>query len=237
MNATENTAFRAADTTVMILAAGHGKRMLPLTEHTPKPLLKAGNKSLLEHHLEKLSHCGFRDIVINVAYLGEQIIESIADGQKFGLRIRYSDERESGALETAGGIVQALPLIKSDPFLVLNGDIFTDFDLRNLLQPLPVMGRLVLVDNPQHNPDGDFNLGKNGLVDEGTPSSRLTFAGIALYKKALFKGLAGGARPLAPLLHQQRQASQLEGLHHTGVWFDIGTPARLAALDQILAKQ
>ena len=217
----------------MILAAGHGSRMRPLTNHTPKPLLKVGGKPLIVWHIEKLKNAGFQDIVINIAWLGDQIPDSLGDGSKFGLNIHYSDEQNEGALETAGGIVKALPLLGNMPFLVINGDIWCDYPLTN---QNPIAGdrlaHLILVNNPSHNPDGDFSLNDNVLKSEG--SIKYTFSGIGYYHPKLFQDLPQGKRPLAPLLHKKMAISQITGEIFSGDWRDIGTPERLAKLDRDL---
>lgn len=224
--------YRPADTSVVILAAGHGKRMLPLTAKTPKPLLKIGKYSLIEHHLRKLSALGFRNIIINTAYLGEMIQQKIGSGSQFNLNIRYSDESKTGALETAGGLRQALAMINSDPFLVINSDIWTDFDFTSLLLPLTESGRLVLVNNPSHNQTGDFSL-NNSHISKRNDSGldNFTFSGIALYKKSIFTNLPTGKQALAPVLHKLVDKKQLSGLVYSGVWTDVGTPDRLEKLN------
>lgn len=207
--------------------------MMPLTADTPKPLLRVGNHSLLEHHLLRLRDQGFRHFVINLAYHGEQIRAAVGNGSRYGINISYADEAATGALETAGGIINALPLINSDPFIVVNGDIYTDFPCAMLLKPLHRLARLVLVDNPPQHPNGDFGLEPtSGCLSISQPA--YTFSGIALYKKQFFAGLEPGARPLAPLILEHIANSQLEGLIYNGVWHDIGTPERLTALDRRL---
>lgn len=219
----------------IILAAGLGTRMRPLTDHTPKPLLAVGGKPLIVWHLEALAAAGVREVVINTAWLGEKLAAALGDGAAFGVHIRWSHEGEP--LETAGGIVQALPLLGDSPFLVVNGDIWLRYDFRRLL-PLSarMTGRahLVLVDNPPHNPAGDFALlagdGEYGRVaSEGAP--RFTFAGLSVLHPALFAGLAPGKRALAPLLREAMAADRVSGEYFAGPWVDVGTPARLAELD------
>lgn len=216
----------------MILAAGKGERMRPLTLTTPKPLLRAGGQPLIGYHLQRLRAAGFEDIVINHAWLGAQIEDALGDGAGYGVRIRYSAEPEP--LETAGGIVQALPQLVNDNdwFLVINSDIWCDFDLRQLTPPTQpgIQALLVLTDNPEHNPQGDFQLAANGHVS-ADGDTRLTFAGISLLHRSLFEGLAPGFRPLAPLLREAMARQRVLGLHHRGQWSDIGTPERLAQLD------
>nr|WP_155450735.1 nucleotidyltransferase family protein [Allochromatium palmeri] len=211
----------------MILAAGRGERMRPLTDHTPKPLLQAGGKPLIQHHIERLAAAGLRELVINHAHLGQQIEAALGDGSAFGVEIRYSPEAQ--ALETGGGIFQALPLLGAEPFLVVNGDVWTDVDLGGLTISAGDLAHLVLVDNPPHNPEGDFALSDGRVRSEGRP--RLTFSGIGLYRPELFDGQTPGAFPLAPLLRQAMANGRVGGRHHDGHWFDIGTPERLAALD------
>ena len=219
----------------MILAAGKGERMRPLTLTTPKPLLPAGGKPLIVHHLDNLRRAGFRDVVINHAWLGAQIEQSLGDGRQFDVSIRYSAEGEP--LETAGGIQRALPLLTeqgADWFLVINGDIWCDFDLASLTPPETADALLVLTDNPAHNPDGDFCLQGDGMVTaEG--GQRLTFSGISLLHRRLFENLQPGPMKLAPILHKAIADSRVKGLHHTGQWMDIGTPERLRELDAMLS--
>lgn len=212
----------------MILAAGRGERMRPLTDHRPKPLLRAGGRALIEYHLQRLARAGYREVVVNHAHLGAQIPAALGDGRRYGLTIRYSDEGDT-PLETGGGIFRALPLLGPDPFLVVNGDIWCDHPLR--LAPLGEgdLARLVLVDNPPHHPEGDFHLADGRVRNQGRP--RLTFAGIGLYRPELFAGCSDGAFALAPLLRRAADAGRLAGEHHRGQWRDIGTPQRLAELD------
>lgn len=219
----------------MILAAGRGERMRPLTDHTPKSLLAVGGKPLIEWHLDKLAHAGCRDVVINHAWLGEQIETRIGDGGRFGLSIRYSAEGE--ALETAGGIAKALPLLGDAPFLVVNADIFTGVDYGALLSRRPALAEnalahLVLVGNPEHNARGDFSLVSGRLSDTG--SARLTFSGIGIYAPELFSALESGAKaPLAPLLRWAMGAGRVSGELFSGLWLDVGTPQRLAQVDAL----
>ena len=216
----------------MILAAGRGERMRPLTDHTPKPLLVAGGKPLIQHHIERLAAAGIRELVINHAHLGAQIEAALGNGSGFGVEIRYSPEEQ--ALETGGGIFRALPLLGPEPFLVVNGDVWTDVDLAGLAIGAGDLAYLVLVDNPSHNPKGDFVLIDDRVQSEGAP--RLTFSGIGLYRPELFDGQTPGAFPLAPLLRQAMAAGRVGGQRHDGHWFDIGTPERLAALDAWLNR-
>lgn len=215
----------------MILAAGRGERMRPLTDATPKPLLRAGGRALIEYHLEALVRAGIDDIVINHAHLGDRIEAALGDGSRYGARIRYSAEPE-GALETGGGIFQALPLLGEGPFLVVNGDVWTDLDYASLPRAFDGLAYLLLVDNPAHHPGGDFCLdGGRVLVCDGP---RLTFSGIGLYRAALFRDCRPGRFPLAPLLRDAMAAGQVRGAHFQGRWLDIGTPQRLAELDRML---
>ncbi len=220
---------------VMILAAGRGERMRPLTDTTPKPLLAVGGRPLIEWHLQALAEAGFRDVVINHAWLGAQIEQRLGNGERFGLRIRYSPE-PAGALETAGGIVNALPLLGDGPFAVINGDIWTDYPLAQLPRSLGEdLAHLVLVDNPPHHPQGDFALQGGRVVADAEP--RLTFSGIGVYAPQLFAGLEPGVRPLAPLLRAAMAERRVGGEHYRGRWFDIGTPERLAELDRQLRRE
>ena len=222
----------------MILAAGKGERMRPLTLDTPKPLLKAGGKPLIVHHIESLRAAGFTDLVINHAWLGEQIEQTLGSGATFGVDIRYSAEGQG--LETAGGIIRALPLLTDqgdDWFVVINGDIWTDFPLEQLQPPEDprCQALLVMTDNPTHNPEGDFNLKANGELSDGN-ENRLTFTGISLLHRQLFDGLDDTVRKLAPILRNAIADKKVRGLHYRGEWMDIGTPQRLAELDQRLAE-
>ena len=212
------------NTTVVLLAAGHGKRMRPLTDNTPKSLLKIGKFALIEHHLIALSNLGFKSIVINTAYLGHKIQSYLGSGKQFDLEIEYSDESETGALETAGGLKKALPLIKSDTFLSINADVWTDFDFTNILNPLQKNGRIALVPNPGHNPNGDFLL-------DGTSQS-LTYSGIALYRKSIFSNLPDGKQALGPILKSMVAKNELETIDLNAHWVDVGTPQRLERLNQ-----
>ncbi|EXJ13290.1 Glucose-1-phosphate thymidylyltransferase [Imhoffiella purpurea] len=218
----------------MILAAGRGERMRPLTDTCPKPLLQAGGKPLIVHHIERLAAAGIRDLAINHAHLGEQIESALGDGSAFGVRIRYSPEGE--ALETGGGIFRALPLLGPEPFLVVNGDIWTDCRIPEVGLAGDDLAHLVLVDNPPHNPEGDFALDDDERVrTQGSP--RLTFSGIGIYHPDLFAGCTPGAFPLAPLLRRAMDQGRVGGRHHQGLWFDIGTPERLAELDRLLERR
>jgi MurNAc alpha-1-phosphate uridylyltransferase len=248
----------------MLLAAGRGERMRPLTDATPKPLLEAGGKPLIVWQLERLAAAGVADVVVNLSWLGESIAQALGDGSRYGVRIAWSREPWP-ALETGGGIFQALPLLGSDPFLLVNGDVFTDFDLRALRLKQGDLAQLVLVENPPQHPRGDFWLAAGGRVVEGAVPSdaveagaggegvaaavagaaaaattaaaaqRLTYSGLAVLHPALFEGCAPGRFPLAPLLSKALAAGRLGGQKHAGRWFDVGTPERLAQLDAELA--
>ena len=238
---TKNRTYQAADTAVMLLAAGEGRRMLPLTLSTPKPLLKVGEIPLIEHHLLKLSSLGFKNIVINIAYLGALIQEEIGDGSRFNLNIQYSDESQTGALETAGGIVKALPLIGSNPFIVINADIWTNYDFSSLLQILndQHLGRIVLVNNPSHNESGDFALdGKQHLcLKNETHLSSYTFSGIAIYKKAFFANIEVGKQALAPILRSHISNKAMDNIVYCGEWTDVGTPERLTTINALYSHK
>jgi MurNAc alpha-1-phosphate uridylyltransferase len=217
----------------MILAAGRGERMRPLTDHTPKPLLPVGGKPLIVWHIERLAKAGFRDIVINYAHLGSQIEAALGNGSQFGVSIRYSPEAE--ALETAGGIANALPLLGDAPFLVVNGDVYLDFDFAAVKDKLQEnqFAWLLLVDNPAHNPNGDFALNGDAVVEQGRPM--VTFSGIGIYRPELFDSVARGSKAkLAPLLRAAMASGKVGGAYHAGRWTDVGTPQRLLELDQEL---
>jgi MurNAc alpha-1-phosphate uridylyltransferase len=216
----------------MILAAGRGERMRPLTDHTPKPLLPVAGRALIDYHLAALARAGLREVVINHAHLGIQIEAALGNGSRHGLRISYSPEPE-GALETGGGILQALSKLGPEPFLVINGDIWTEYDYARVPRSLDGLAHLVLVDNPPQHPDGDFHLHPDGRVQE-TGGERLTFSGIGVYHPDLFSGCEPGRFPLAPLLRQAIAAGQVSGEHYTGRWCDVGTPERLRELDREL---
>lgn len=214
----------------MILAAGRGERMRPLTDLLPKPLLAAGGKPLIAHHIEKLAAAGVTQLVINHAWLGHKLVAALGDGSALGVSIHWS--AEESALETAGGIVQALPLLGSEPFLVINGDTWLDLDYRALVsQPLGEdLAHLWLVPNPPQHPQGDFSLQAGRVLD--TPA--LTFSGVGLYHPAAFAGLPCGARKLAPLLRDWMAQGRVGGSLLAGEWRDIGTVDRLRELDEKL---
>jgi len=212
--------------TAMILAAGLGNRMRPLTDHTPKPLLEVGGKPLIVWHIEQLKIAGFQNIVINVAYLGQQIIDYLGDGSKYGVNIVFSDEQDEGALETAGGIIKALPLL-TETFLVVNGDVWTDYKyVNNFELEDNILVHLVLIKNPEHNLKGDFFLTET--------EEKYTFSGIGYYSKALFNGIEYGKSPLAPLLFKAVDNNTIRTEYFEGRWHDIGTPQRLEILDEAL---
>ena len=223
----------------MILAAGLGSRMRPLTDSTPKPLLKVGGIPLIVWHLEKLAHMGITDIIINMAHLGYQLPETLGDGSDWGVNIQYSDEQEEGGLESAGGIVKALPILTNDnlgdePFLVVNGDVFTDYDFQdNRHLTDGVLAHLVLVPNPEHNPEGDFTLDGNLVVD----NKQYTFSGMGYYSPKLFEGVAYGKSALAPLLRAAMKEGKVTGELYEGKWLDIGTPERLERLNAELMNR
>lgn len=216
----------------MILAAGRGERMRPLTDGTPKPLLVVGGRRLIEYHLDAVRRAGVRDVVINLSWHGSQISDALGDGSRWGVRIRYSDEGPV-ALETGGGIFRALDLLGPDPFIVINGDVWSDYVPSRLALPDDAQARLVLVSNPPHHPQGDFGL-EQGRVRRDGPA-RYTFSGIAMYRPEFFAGCAPGRFPLLPLFHRAIDAGTLAGELHQGRWYDIGTPQRLAALDAELS--
>jgi MurNAc alpha-1-phosphate uridylyltransferase len=208
----------------MILAAGRGERMGALTAAQPKPLLTVGERSLIEHHVVRLAASGIVELVINLSYRGAAIREHLGDGSRYGVSIAYSEEGEP-PLETAGGIVHALPLLGSEPFLLVNSDVYTDFDFR-ILTERPRVPALVLVPNPPHHARGDFGLDAAGMVSATPPLS--TYAGIAVFDPRGFAGLAAGRRPLKPWLDAAIARRELVGLRFTGRWLDVGTPERLA---------
>ena len=216
----------------MILAAGKGERMRPLTLTTPKPLVRAAGVPLIEYHLKALAVAGFTEIVINHAWLGQQIEDYLGDGSRFGVSIAYSPEGEP--LETGGGIFRALPLLGDDAFVVVNGDIWTDYDFSALRQPLVGQAHLVLADNPAHHPNGDFNLIAGQVQDAGAAADTLTYSGIAVLHPVLFNGCADGAFKLAPLLRKAIADGQVSGEHWRGHWIDVGTHERLAEVETLL---
>ncbi len=218
----------------MILAAGLGTRMRPLTDHTPKPLLEVGGIPLIVWHIERLAHDGFKEIIINIAHLGYKIEEALGNGSEWGVHIRYSDEQEEGCLESAGGIIKALPLLGEETFLVVNGDIFTDydFDASNTL-PEGILAHLVLVPNPEHNPEGDFALLEGKVVD----AKAYTFAGIGYYSPKLFEDVPYEKSSIVPLLKAAMKEGKVTGELYEGEWLDIGTPQRLELLNAQLMNR
>ena len=220
----------------IVLAAGRGERMRPLSDRMPKPLLRAGGASLIEWQLRRLADAGLRDIVINVSHLAHAIVAALGDGAALGVRLSYS--HEPVALETAGGIAQAMPMLGAGAFVAVNADIYCEYDYSALVRAEERLGRerpdwlayLVLVDNPVHHPQGDFSLSPDGLVG-AAEEPRSTFSGIGLYRPELFAGIAPGARrALAPLLYAAAEQGRLHGERFDGRWIDVGSPQRLAQL-------
>jgi N-acetyl-alpha-D-muramate 1-phosphate uridylyltransferase len=220
----------------MLLAAGRGERLRPLTDEVPKALVEAGGKPLIGWHLERLARAGFREAVINVSHLGERIVERLGDGSRYGLRLGYPRERER--LETAGGIAKALPLLGQDPFLLVNADVYCECDFSRLmkLQLGERLAHLVLVPNPAHKAKGDFSL-RDGVVGEA-PSPSYTYAGVAVMKPALVAPIKPGDKaPLAPLLYEAARRGLLAGELYEGQWQDVGTVERLAELEKYLREK
>ena len=217
----------------MILAAGRGERLRPLTDELPKPLIKVAGKSLIEYHIENLASAGIREIIINTAWLAEKIHQQLGDGSNYGVSITYSDE--GTALETAGGIINALPLLGEEAFLVVNGDIWCDFDFSTLPKMSnEAQAHLVLVDNPEHNPEGDFALSDKLIKNSG--DTMYTFSGIGIYKAAFFSAQERGISPLAPVIRNKCEDNLVSGQYHDGLWTDVGTIERLQQLEQRLAS-
>ncbi|MCW8839250.1 MAG: nucleotidyltransferase family protein [Thiovulaceae bacterium] len=208
--------------TAMILAAGRGERMRPLTDEKPKPLLEVRKKPLIVWHLEKLAECGFKKVVINIAHLGFMIPKVLGNGSKWGLEIIYSDEQKSGALESAGGIIKALPEL-SEKFLVINGDVWSDYKFNNSFELNDKLAHLILVDNPEHNEDGDFEY----------MGYKYTFSGIGYYSKKMFQHIAGKKLALAPILKENIEKNKISFEIHKGIWMDIGTPQRLEKVNNV----
>ncbi len=217
----------------MILAAGRGERMRPLTDHTPKPLLPVLNRPLIEYHIERLVKAGYHDIVINTHHLGEQIRTHLGNGSRFKTHIHYSDEQPE-ALETGGGIFQALPYLGENIFLVMNADIWCDHSLSPPVMKTSDWAHLILVDNPTHNSEGDFAMQKHRISNDGEHC--LTYSGIGWYRAALFLGCSAGRFPLAPLLMQAADNGRVSGDYYQGRWMDIGTPQRLNELELLLSS-
>ena len=215
----------------MILAAGRGERMRPLTETLPKPLLEVGGHRLIEYHLAALAKHGIGEVVINLSWFGERIREALGDGKAYGLAIRYSEEGPV-PLGTGGGLFAALPLLGTEPFLVVNGDVWSDFALQALRPLANSLAHLVLVENPEHHPGGDFGLDAGGQLH--AKPERLTYSGISVLDPRLFEGCEHRAFPLKPLLDRAMESGRLTGQRHAGVWTDVGTPARLSMLDSEL---
>ena len=215
-----------------VLAAGRGERMRPLTDTIPKPLLLAGGEPLIVHTIRRLAAANVTDLVINISHLGDQVEACLGGGDRFGVNIQYS--REAVALETAGGIVNAIPLLGDAPFILVNGDIWTDFDFAALTRRSleDSLAHLVMVSNPEHHLQGDFYLEHGKLVQEA--GELLTYCGIGLYSPNMFSGLPAGKRPLAPILRQAISNSQLTGEKFNGTWIDVGTPERLSELNRFL---
>jgi len=219
---------------VMILAAGLGNRMRPLTDSIPKPLLEVNSKPLIVWHIEKLARLGFKEIIINIAHLGYMIPRILGDGAAWDMKITYSDEQEEGALESAGGIVKALPLLGDEPFLVVNADVWCDYDFDTDFKLKEKLAHLILVENPEHNVEGDFAL-ENGLV-LNYREKQYTFSGIGYYSPILFKDLTYGKSALAPLLRAAIAKEQVSGELYNGKWKDIGTPERLAEVNALYGE-
>ncbi len=218
----------------MILAAGRGERMRPLTDDLPKPLLRVNGQMLIEYHIKALAQAGIKEIVINLAYLGNMIKEALGNGDKYNVRIIYSEEGE--ALETGGGIFKALPHLGPEPFLVVNGDIWTDYDFESIVNRKIDLAHLVLVKNPQHHSNGDFTLKQNLVLNlKGEESN--TFSGMGIYHPDLFAQCKAGKFQLANLLYKAMEQQLCTGEIYKGLWFDIGTPERFTALDQMLGKR
>ena len=215
----------------MILAAGRGERMLPLTAHTPKSLLTVANKPLIVYHLENLAAAGFTDIVINVSYLGEQIITALGDGSRWNMHINYIVEKKP--LEVAGGIINALHLLSDTSFITINADIWTDYPLANLKNTPVEYAHLVLTTTPDYYPQGDFSLADNRLIP-ALPHQGLIAMGITLYHPQFFAGMTPGIKPMGILWHQAVTRGELTGEHYQGKWFDVGTPERLNKVNQLL---
>jgi len=214
----------------MILAAGRGERMRPLTDELPKPLLEVDDKPLIVYHIEKLADAGFEEIIINIAHLGFKIPEALGDGSAWNIKITYSDEQEIGALESAGGIINALPLLGDEPFLVVNGDVFCDYTFNSAFDLKDNLAHLILVSNPEHNPNGDFGLDGSLVLNED--ELKWTFSGIGYYSPKIFKGLKTEKLALAPILRENIADKKISGEIYDGEWHDIGTPQRLKEINE-----
>lgn len=217
----------------IILAAGRGERMRPLTDNTPKPLLKVNDRALIEYHLLNLKAAGISEFVINHAWLGQQIEDYLGNGQRYDVSIVYSPEGE--ALETGGGLFNALPLLGKAPFIAVNGDVWTDYPFERLPAEPDGLAHLVLVNNPPQHPDGDFALAGDRVQSEGV--NKYTFSGIGVYRPELLDGQSAGKFPLAPILREAMNQQAISGEPYAGRWYDIGTPERLAQLDEQLRKE
>lgn len=217
----------------MILAAGRGERLRPHTDITPKPLIQVGKHRLIEYHLLNLARAGIEDVVINISWLADQIRETLGGGSNYSLNISYSDEGEE-ALETAGGIINAMPLLGNEAFIVINGDIWCDYDLSSLVgRSMEHEAHLVLVNNPEHNTEGDFAL-ENGLI-KNSGDNKLTYSGIGLYTGDFFADTDPGKKALAPILRKKSELNKISGEYYNGQWVDIGTIERLAQLRSYLS--
>jgi MurNAc alpha-1-phosphate uridylyltransferase len=211
----------------MILAAGRGERLRPLTDETPKSLIDAGGRSLLERHLDRVRAAGIRTVVINLGWLGDRIVERVGSGRRYGLEVVYSQEGDN-ILETGGGIFKALPTLGDEPFLVINADIFTDMPVPDVVLADDHLGHLVMVPSPGYRDGGDFDI-DDGLI-RNTSTQSLTFSGVAIYRPGFFADCEAGRFPLAPMLREAAERGQLSGSLYDGQWADVGTPERLAAL-------
>ncbi len=216
----------------MILCAGRGERMRPLTDTLPKPLLQVQGKPLVVYHIENLAKAGFKEIILNIAHLGYKIPQILGDGSAWNVKLTYSDEQECGALESAGGIIKALPLLGDETFLVINGDIFCEYTFDSSFNLQNNLAHLVLVPNPAHNKNGDFGLKNACVLNQG--EVLYTFSGIGYYNPKLFKGLDVKKLALAPLLTEEIKNKNISGELFRGIWHDIGTPQRLQNINEIL---
>jgi N-acetyl-alpha-D-muramate 1-phosphate uridylyltransferase len=226
-----NLSIWGTDVKAMILAAGKGERMMPLTKSTPKPLLQAGNKALIEYHIEALVHAGITDIVINTAKFGEQIESALGDGEHWRVRIQYSHEGENPK-GTGGGVQLALPLLGKAPFVLINGDVWTDYDFRKLNKPAEKLAHLIMVENPIHNQAGDFGLSCGQVVLDD--SNKLTYSGIGIFNPEFFSSDTQTMVSFVPSLQAAIKRGLVSGEKNNGLWFDIGTPQRLEKLDILL---